>query len=49
MRRAVEINQYVYVPEEQSVLLAEEHLTVRFPLDCFLLDPYVSLCVCVLL
>lgn len=35
MKRAVEINQYVYVLEEQSVPLAEEHLAVRFPSDCF--------------
>lgn len=35
LKRAVEINQYVYVPEEQSVPLAEEHSTVRFPSDCF--------------
>lgn len=35
LKRAVEINQYVYVLEEQSVPLAEEHSTVRFPSDCF--------------
>lgn len=42
LKRAVEINQYVYILEEQSVPLAEEHSTVRFPPDCFLLDPFVS-------
>lgn len=42
LKRAVEINQRVYILEEQSVPLAEEHSTVRFPLDRFLLDPFVS-------
>lgn len=40
LKRAVEINQYVYVLEEQSVPLAEEHSTVRFPLDCFFTGPF---------
>lgn len=45
LKRAVEINQYVYVPEEQSVPLAEEHSTVRFPSDCFYRTPS-GLCAC---
>lgn len=44
LKRAVEINQYVYVLEEQSVPLAEEHSTVCFPLDCFY---WTLLCVCI--
>lgn len=44
LKRAVEINQCVYVLEEQSVPLAEELSTVRFPLDCFYRTP---LCACV--
>ena len=47
LKRAVEINQYVYVLEEQSVPLAEHHSTVRFPSDCFLPVPFVCVCVCV--
>lgn len=44
-KRAVEINQCVYVLEEQSVPLAQEHSTVRFPLDWILLDPIVCVSV----
>lgn len=47
LKRAVEINQYVYVLEEQSVPLAEEHSTVRFLLDCFYRTLCVYECVCV--
>ena len=44
LKRAVEINQYVYVLEEQSVPLAEEHSIVRFPLDCFYRTLFVYVC-----
>lgn len=45
LKGAVELNHRVYVLKEQSVPLAEEHSSVRFPLLCFLPESFVFVCV----